>query len=88
MAIHCEGLRLAGWDGPRMAARPGLVHSCRIGDLRLSTDRWWEVHGERERVAREQPECAEAERLAKPAAPISDWWWTAEGTARMRAARP
>jgi hypothetical protein len=59
-----------------------------IGDPRL-TDRWWEVHQERERAAREQAERGEAERLAKsPAAPNSDWWRTAEGTARMRAARP
>lgn len=30
----------------------------------------------------------QAERLAKLAAPNSDWWKTAEGIARMRAARP
>jgi hypothetical protein len=29
----------------------------------------------------------EAERLAKPAPPNSDWWKTAEGTAGMRARR-
>jgi hypothetical protein len=58
-----------------------------IGDPRLTTDRWWEVHEELERAAREQAEREQAERVAKsPAAPNSDGWKTAEGTARMRAA--
>jgi hypothetical protein len=73
---------------PNRPIEPAMFAPVVIGDPRLTTDRWWEVQEERERAAREQAERDEAERLTKPAAPNSDWWKTAEGTARMRAARP
>jgi hypothetical protein len=89
-----KDLKLPAWEGSTVymwpqwrVMDPALFTPVVIGDSRLYSSRWYEVHEEREQAAREQAARAEAERLAKPAPPNSAWWKTAQGTAGMRARR-
>jgi hypothetical protein len=91
-----QELKLPNWNSggfawpPHRPIDPAFFAPVVIGDPRLTTGDWWKVKQEEEARAAAAAQREEAERRAKsPAATAThaDWWKTAEGTARMRAAR-
>jgi hypothetical protein len=90
-------LKLPNWEPggfafawpPQRPPDPSLFAPVVIGDPRLTTDRWWEVHEERAAAARaaEEKKQAEAEARFLAAHPGTDWQPRWEREAKERAAR-